>query len=429
VMQRTKYQAINFCETMKKSLLITIFSVLISGLAFADHHDTSAHESAHQENAHNESAETAHHNDADTAHEEKGFNAGEMIMHHILDAHQIHIATYENGTKNDESDDIHFSIPLPVIIIDGGVKLFSSSKFYHHPDHDNHIDGGHVYKNGDYFLVYDGGEKIYHTTQWKDTSGNLQHLDSPKIMRDIEGNILNVAPLDLSITKSIAGLLLALLITFLIFTSIAKGYKKNGNSSPKGMAKVFEPLIIFVRDDIAIPSIGAKKATRFMPFLLTVFFFIWIANLMGLVPGFGFNVMGTLGVTLVLAGVVFIISTAVSNKHFWSHTLNPTGVPWPIKYIILVPIEIFGLFIRPSVLMVRLTANITAGHIIILAFTALIFIFGENSVGAGAGVGLGATLFMIFMFFIELLVAFLQAYVFTLLSAMYFGMAVEEAHH
>lgn len=398
---------------MRKSFLLTIFAVFISGLVLADHHEEQNHDSTQGTEAHHEAV--SHDDAGHDAHgsEEKKFNAGAMIMHHISDAHEIHIATLNEGKENEK----HISIPLPVFIVDGGLKVFSSNKFYHHPDHSIHIKDGHVYKNGDYFLVYDGAEKIYKA----DENGKLNF--------DETGAITNAAPLDLSITKSIAGLLLALLLTFFIFKAIAKGYKKRGNASPKGMAKVFEPLILFVRDEIAVPSIGSDKAKRFMPFLLTVFFFIWISNLMGLVPGFGFNVMGTLGVTIVLALIVFIISTAVANKHFWSHTLNPSGVPWPIKYIILVPIEIAGLFIRPSVLMVRLTANITAGHIIILAFTSLIFIFGQGGNPAGYGVGVGSVAFMIFMFFIELLVAFLQAYVFTLLSAMYFGMATEEAHH
>jgi len=413
---------------MKKSILLAILTVFVSGYAFGDAshgHDHDTNSNAHHAQAeHADSHAEADHGSHD-AHDKKPFNAGEMIMHHISDAHQIHIATLKEGT----ADEKHISIPLPVILWDNGLQLFSSKHFYHHPDHDTHIDGGHVYHHGDYYLVYDGGEKIYKATHAVDTLGNTYELETPGLAFDEKGAIINATPFDLSITKSVAGLLIALLLTFFIFWSIAKGYKKNGNSAPRGAARVFEPFILFVRDEVAIPSIGAKKANHFMPFLLTIFFFIWIANIMGLVPGFGFNVMGTMGVTIVLAGIVFIISTVKSNKHFWSHTLNPAGVPLPIKFI-LVPIEIAGMFIRPAVLMVRLTANITAGHIIILAFTALIFIFRESSgMGAGYGVGVGSVAFMIFMYFIELLVAFLQAYVFTLLSAIYFGMAVEEAHH
>jgi F-type H+-transporting ATPase subunit a len=191
-----------------------------------------------------------------------------------------------------------------------------------------------------------------------------------------------------------------------------------------------EPLILFIRDEVAIPSIGsAAKADKFMPFLLTSFFFIWIANMLGLIPFIGgFNVTGTISVTLVLATIVFIITTVKGNKHYWKHILNPDGVPLPIKFI-LVPIEFASIFIKPAVLMIRLTANITAGHIIILSFVSLVLIFAQNGIGAEIGVGIGSVLFMIFMFFIELLVAFLQAYVFTLLAALYFGDATQEAHH
>ena len=192
-----------------------------------------------------------------------------------------------------------------------------------------------------------------------------------------------------------------------------------------------EPLILFIRDEVAIPSIGAKKADRYTPFLLTVFFFIWMCNLLGLVPFLGgFNITGTLSITIVLAFIVFVITNVSGNKHYWGHILWPPGVPLPIKFI-LVPIEFAQVFIKPAVLMVRLTANIAAGHIVILAFVSLVILFGKqgDAVAAGFGVGVGATLFMVFMFFIELLVAFLQAYVFTLLAALYFGDATQEAHH
>ncbi|MEX2380607.1 MAG: F0F1 ATP synthase subunit A, partial [Vicingaceae bacterium] len=244
-----------------------------------------------------------------------------------------------------------------------------------------------------------------------------------------EGEIENQAvALDMSITKTVAGMFLAILLMIVIFTSVAKGYKKRGIGAPKGIQSFMEPLILFVRDEIARPSIG-KHADRFVPFLLTVFFFIWISNILGLIPFLGgLNITGTLSVTMVLAAIVFVITSVSGNKHYWGHILWPSGVPLPIK-LILVPIEFAGIFIKPLVLMVRLTANITAGHIIILAFVALIFIFGEQGAGAGYGVGIGSTVFMIFMNFIELLVAFLQAYVFTLLAALYFGAATEEAHH
>lgn len=329
------------------------------------------------------------------------FNAGEMIIHHISDAHEIHIIG-------------DFAIYLPVIIkTEAGWDVFSSSHFYHN-EKEMQVDSAsvHYYEYQDYILFH---EHIYH----KEDGLRLNE----------EGEAANQAvALDMSITKNVAGIFLTMIIMFLIFFSVAKAYKKKGLSAPSGFQAFMEPLILFVRDEVAIPSIGKKEADRFVPFLLTIFFFIWISNLLGLIPFLGgLNITGTLSVTMVLAAIVFIITTVNGKKPYWVHILWPPNVPLPIK-IILVPIEIAGLFIKPLVLMVRLTANITAGHIIILAFVALIFIFGEQSAGAGYGVGIGSTLFMIFMNFIELLVAFLQAYVFTLLAALYFGAAVEEAH-
>lgn len=330
------------------------------------------------------------------------FNAGEMIMHHISDAHEIHIIG-------------DFAIYLPVIIkTDEGWDFFSSSHFYHNEKEMETASGKvHYFEYQDYILFH---EHIYH----KETS----------LVLNEEGQAANQAvALDMSITKNVVGIFLTVFIMFLVFLSVAKAYNKRGVSAPKGFQAFMEPLILFVRDEVAIPSIGKGKADKFVPFLLSIFFFIWISNLLGLIPFLGgMNITGTLSVTMVLATMVFIITTINGKKPYWIHILWPPNVPVPIK-LILVPIEIAGLFIKPLVLMVRLTANITAGHIIILAFVALIFIFGEQSAAAGYGVGIGSTLFMIFMNFIELLVAFLQAYVFTLLAALYFGAAVEEAHH
>ena len=236
-------------------------------------------------------------------------------------------------------------------------------------------------------------------------------------------------PFDLSITKSVFGFIITGFLLLLLFVTAARKYKRNKNQAPSGVQTLIESLVLFVRDDIVVPSIGEKKADKFLPFLLTTFFFIWLANMLGLIPFVGgFNIMGTIGVTVILALCVFVITTINANKGYWMHIFWPPNVPFAIK-LILVPIEVFQIFLKPIILMIRLTANITAGHIIILAFVSLIFIFGESSVAGGYGVGAGSLIFMIFMNFIELLVAFLQAYVFTLLAALYFGSAVEEAHH
>lgn len=330
------------------------------------------------------------------------FNAGEMIMHHISDAHEIHLIG-------------DFAIYLPVILYtENGVDVFSSSHFYHNPQ-SQEVNGNKevFYEYGDYIMHH---EKIYYKGQNQPIEGLAgDHLT-------------NAAPIDFSITKSIFGMFLICGLMLIVFGSAARKYKANPGKAPSGLQNALEPFILFIRDDIARPSIG-KHADRFVPFLLTIFFFIWLSNMLGLIPFLGgFNITGTIAVTAVLAFFVLILTNFSANKHYWGHIFWPPGVPLPIKFI-LVPIEAMQILIKPFVLMVRLTANITAGHIIILAFVSLALLFGETSDAAGYGVGAGAVLFMVFMFFLELLVAFLQAYVFTLLAALYFGDAKQEAHH
>jgi F-type H+-transporting ATPase subunit a len=347
-------------------------------------------------------AATAIHEDS-----EGDFDAGDMIMHHIQDAHEIHLGG-------------DWAIYLPVILYtDNGLDVFSSSHFYHN---EKHVEVPAEY----------GGMKDEHYFAYKDYILFHEHIyyaENGLELND-EGEAANDAVFDFSITKTVAGVLLTSVLLLLIFGTAARGYKKRKGQAPKGLQSFMEPLILFIRDEVAVPSIGEKKADKFMPFLLSVFFFIWIANMLGLIPFIGgFNVTGTLAVTLVLAALVFIVTTINGNRHYWGHIFWPSGVPLPIKFI-LVPIEAASIFIKPLVLMIRLTANITAGHIILLAFSALVIIFNiQSGQGAAVGVGIGSTLFMVFMFFIELLVAFLQAYVFTLLAALYFGEATQEAHH
>ncbi len=344
--------------------------------------------------------------------EGESFRAGEYIIHHISDSHSIHLF------GNEEEGIAEVSIPLPVILwTKNGLTVFMSSKFHHD------IQGKEVVEaNGQRFVNFH--DKILYASDAPDSHGSFAPID-----HETHEVIAGMQPLDFSITKSVFGMLLIMILMILVFGSMAKAYKRRAGQAPKGMQNALEPLILFVRDEVVVPSIGAKKADRFLPFLLTSFFFIWMCNLLGLVPFLGgFNITGTLGVTIVLAGFVFLITSFNGNKHYWGHILWPPGVPFLIK-LILVPIEVVGLILKPAVLMIRLTANISAGHIVILAFVSLILIFGEQSVGLGYGVGVGAIAFMIFMFFLELLVAFLQAYVFTMLAALYFGDATQEAHH
>jgi F-type H+-transporting ATPase subunit a len=238
--------------------------------------------------------------------------------------------------------------------------------------------------------------------------------------------------MDLSITKNIASMLISMVLIVVIFISVGKSYSRRKGQAPKGLQSLLEPLILFIRDDVVKASIGEKKYEKFLPYLLTLFFFIFFNNLLGLVPFFpgGANLTGNIAVTMVMALFTFIITSFSANKSYWVHIVNTPGVPWWLKIPVpLMPIvELMGVFTKPFVLMVRLFANITAGHIIVLGFMSLIFIFGNMNPAIGYGVSVVSVAFAVFMGLLELLVAFIQAYVFTLLSALYFGMATEEHH-
>lgn len=321
------------------------------------------------------------------SHEEEKIDAGKIIMEHISDAYDWHIATIGHS---------HISIPLPVIIKDdNGLKVFLSSKFEH----------GHATFEG--YRIVEG-----------------------KIAAVNPDNTVNkdVVFYDFSISKNVTSMFLSVILLCWIMLSVARQYTTNKGKAPKGFANLVEMLVLFVRDEVARPSIGPKYA-KFLPYLLTIFFFIFINNLFGLIPFFpgGANVTGNIAITMVLAAFTFVITTYNGNKGYWMHILLPPGVPKAL-WILLIPIEIIGMFNKPIVLMIRLFANITAGHIIILGFFSLIFIFGAMNPYLGYGVSVVSVAFTVFMNFIELLVAFLQAYVFTLLSALYFGTAVEEHH-
>jgi F-type H+-transporting ATPase subunit a len=251
---------------------------------------------------------------------------------------------------------------------------------------------------------------------------------------DLKGKIVNIdehgtvdeekLPLDFSVTKSVVGMLASVIIGLFLFISMANSYKKSGVSHPRGIQSFLEPVVLFVRDDIAIPNIG-HHYEKYMPYLLTVFFFILINNLMGLIPfppPFGANVTGNIAVTFVLAFCTMLITNFSANRNYWKHIFATPGVPfWLLP--VMIPVELIGIISKPFALMIRLFANITAGHIIVLSLVALIFIFESVWIAPVSAA------FVIFMDCLELLVAFLQAYVFTLLSALFISLAVQEEHH
>lgn len=326
------------------------------------------------------------------------FNAGKLISEHIGDAHDWHIMGEGESTV---------ALPLPVIVYSKtrGLEMFLSSNFHH---------GHKTYKG--YMLEEN---KIVAVNEMEEVEAHEATVNE-EVTKELY---------DISITKNVATLLFSIAILMYVMLSVAGAYTRNPGKAPKGLQSFVEPLIIFIRDDVAKASIGAKYE-KFMPYLLTVFFFILINNLLGLIPIIpgGANLTGNIAITMTLAVMTFIITSVNGTKHYWGHILAMPGVPKWVLFL-LTPIEILGVFLRPFILMIRLFANITAGHIIALSFFSLIFIFGEINMGAGLGVSVVSVAFTVFMNFLELLVAFLQAYVFTLLSAIYFGAAVEEAHH
>lgn len=326
------------------------------------------------------------------------FNTVEFIFEHIGDSYEWHIVTIGHN---------HIAIPLPIILYSEqkGFKIFLSSKFHH-------------------------GAESYEGFKWEKEGkykGKIVELGA-------NGEVLeeNPLPYNFSITKLVLSILMASVFICVIFISMARKYKKGSNVAPTGIQNLLEPIILFVKDDIAIPSIGEKYYAKFMPFLLTVFFFIWINNMLGLIPIFpgGANVTGNIAVTMVLALFTFVITTINGNKHYWKEIINAPGVPWFLKFPIpIMPVvELTGVFTKPIVLMIRLFANILAGHMVAIVFFSLIFIFGALNMWAGYGISIVSVSFAFFMTLLELLVALIQAYVFTLLSAIYIGMAKAEHH-
>ena len=335
----------------------------------------------------------------------EAFNVSEMIMHHIKDAHQWHLFGPEHGGT---------SIYLPVILLDNGLKTFSSKHFYHGEEvtfTDNKGTEQHIMKG----TGPANGYALFHEKVYKMRNGNL-HLHN--------GHLTNAKPMDFSITKNVMSLLIGAFLILVIMLSVARFYNKNGAVAPKGIAKFLEPIIVMVRDDIAKSNIGDHKYQKYLPYLLTVFFFIWLNNMLGLIPFLpgGANLTGNISVTLFLAVCTLLVTVFSGNKNYWGHIFWMPGVPVPMKFVMM-PIELIGILTKPFALMIRLFANITAGHIIVLALISIIFI-NKNVAWGGLSVPMA-----LFISILELLVAFLQAFLFAMLSALFIGAAVEEAHH
>jgi F-type H+-transporting ATPase subunit a len=346
--------------------------------------------------------------------EEENFNVGEMIMHHIKDAHEWHIAGPEHGGT---------SIYLPIILHDNGFKVFSSKYFYHGKEIE--VPG----KDSVTYTYMEGvgpakGYALYHEEIYKLDKIGTSNGQAVYNLKFHGEHPHNATPTDLSITKNVASLLFGSFLILIIMLSVARYYRKNGAVAPKGLAKFFEPIIVMVRDDIAKANIDHHKYHKYVPYLLTIFFFIWINNMLGLIPIIpgGANLTGNITITLFLAFCTLLVTVFSGNKNYWGHIFWMPGIPVAMK-IFMIPIELIGILTKPFALMIRLFANITAGHIIVLALISIIFI-NKNVAWAGLSVPMA-----LFISVLEILVAFLQGFLFAMLSALFIGAAVEEAHH
>ena len=357
-----------------KSLLVAVFSL---SMLFSSNVLMAQHEQGHPQTEETKAGEE----------KKEGFNAKEVIFEHILDAHEFHFFSYKGGDGKEHS----VAIPLPVILYSPqkGFSVFMYSAF-HHGEHE--VDG------------------------YKLEEGKIVATDR------------TVKFYDFSLTRNVVQMILALALLTWLMISIANSYKKGQGvtSAPKGKQSLLEPVITFVRDEVAKPNLG-HKADKYLPYLLTVFFFILINNIAGLIPCTA-NVTGNIAFTVVLGVISFVVILFSSNSHFWGHIFNPPGVPGFVKPI-LVLVEFLSVFIKPFALIIRLFANMVAGHIIIICLISLIFIFAQLNTYAGIGAMPVSIAFTIFIYFIEVLVAFLQAFIFTMLTAVFIGQAFEGEHH
>ena len=373
----------------KINLLALLFTLAITSVTFAKSDNT---------------------DQKDTPEEVKGF-----IKHHLKDAHYFELF---HGVK----------MPLPIIVWDNGIQFFLSSDFKKvevkevtAPDSTITFvplsESDTVAKESTDYLYESksSNHSIFHGKIVAAKHGDmLLKLNSDGKKKLVSHSSL----IDFSITKNVLMTLLICVLIFFLFTGLSKSYKKG--PIPSGFGRLLEPLVLFIRDDIAIPNIGEKHYKRYMSYLLTVFFFIWIVNLAGMTP-LGINITGNIAITFSLALITYLITQFTANKNYWGHIFWMPGVPVPMKFV-LMPIELLGTIIKPFSLMIRLYANITAGHVVLMSLIGLVF-FASNLFAFGSFFGL-----TLFLGVIELLVAFLQAYIFTMLTALYFGAAVEEHH-
>lgn len=424
---------------------VTLVLVLISSLAFAQSHDNEdghGHENQDTHQADDHSAEGGH-GDACAFHHEQdpeNFNPQEIAFHHIADANVYSIGPLQ--------------LPLPCILWskDAGLDVFLSNKF----DFER-LGHGTGHKAYNRYVLDGGGVKRIQDASFPSGSVEIEGFKH-KYEKDAKGKDIEIAYIcyggneyrldarstldggmfgggltsfhDLSLTKNVTAMILVTLFLGWLFLSVARAYKVREGKAPKGLQGFMEPIFAFMNDEVVEPFLG-EKSYKYLPFIMALFFFILALNLFGQIPFFGgANVTGSLSVTLVLAVLTFLVVNLSGKKDYWQHIFWMPGVPAWVKTI-LTPVEMLGVFIKPLTLMLRLFANITAGHIVVIIFVSLIFIFGKVGTvpAAGYGAAIGSTVLTLFMMSIELLVAFIQAFVFAILAASYIGAAVEEHHH
>lgn len=358
---------------------------------------------------------------ADDSNEAEGFNASETILHHVLDTHDWHITDIPAGK------DEHGKTKYKAIALHLPWFFYSSKDGFVFSSTEGLVEKGYLAHHDHVYALNEG------VTPPLDDHGHIT-LNEEEFTAWEESNIDHHATiLDFSITKASLHMIMIGIVMLLVFNAVAKGYRKNAGKAPSGIQSFFEPIIIFIRDDVARPYLH-EKASKFLPYLLSLFFFIWFANLFGLTP-FNSNVMGNISVTAALAVLTFILINFNGTKDYWVHIFNTPGVPWALKFgIPLMPIvEIVGVFTKPFALMIRLFANISAGHFMVLSLISMIFILGKNGQQPGGAFGILplSFAFTVAIFILEMVVAIIQAYIFTLLTSVFIGMAVEshDDHH
>ncbi len=407
-----------------KQLLFITLLLLGNGLLFAqDHHDQAGDHAAHHDTAAVAVHDSASHEAHDAHAEEEGSsNVSKVMLEHILDSHDWHITDIPAGT--DESGHPHYqpiALHLPWILYDSEAGLVFAANTHAlvekgYLPHENHVlklkEG--VSTEG---LIDEHGHA--HVADW----AAFEEANGQK----------SATVIDFSITKTALQMILIGLLMLVVFTAVARSYTRRPDQAPKGLQSFVEPIIVFVRDEVAKPYLGAK-ADRFLPYLLTLFFFIWFSNLLGLTP-FNSNIAGNISVTAALAVMTFLITQFNGSKDHWKHVFNTPGVPWVLKFAIpLMPVvEFIGLFTKPFALAVRLFANISAGHFMVLGLVSLIFIMGENGTNMAGAMTIMplSVLFTLVIFTLEMIVAIIQPFIFTLLTAVFIGMAMEshDDHH